>query len=265
MGISFSIIMQSYLDIYNGSRKDPEKKFIRAVNSFLSQDHSDNELIIISDDCDITEKLYMDNYKDVLNIRYERVDNKERKRMYSEEGGKKFFRGYPRSVGQDIAKKDVIGYMDSDDIILSSHLSNIERGWALYDYQLFNSVNSYEMHPIEFVFKDGIDDKIFSQLMLNNIIVNMKKYFGYDKYYIAQSFDPRIIDGYISFRTATQVNFHIKEAKTRWADSFEKSEDAVFSIALREERMRLGGRFSVTNSPTYVFCHRNFPNVKWDY
>jgi glycosyltransferase involved in cell wall biosynthesis len=265
MSLGFSIIMQSYLDLYNGSRKDPEKKFIRAVNSFLSQTHKNNELIIVSDDCDITEKLYLENFKDIKNIIYERVENKERKRMYSLEDGKKVFRGYPRSVGQEIATKDVIGYMDSDDIILPSHLSNIEYGWSLYDYQLFHSVNSYEMLPLEAVFPDGLSDIVFSQLVSKNLVVNMVKYFGYNKFYVAESIDPEIIDGNIVHRTATQVNFHLKKAKTRWSDSLERSEDGIFSIALSDERRRVAGRFAVTNSPTYVFCHRNFERVKWDF
>lgn len=265
MGLSFSIIMQSYLDLYNGSRKDPEKKFIRAVNSFLSQSHKDNELIIISDDCDITEKLYLENFKEIKNIIYERVENKERKRMYSLEDGQKVFRGYPRSVGQEIATKDVIGYMDSDDIILPSHLSNIERGWSLYDYQLFNSINSYEMLPLENVFSNGLSDDVFSQLLSSNIIFNMKQYFGYDKFYIAESIDPEIVNGMVLHRTATQVNFHVRTAKTRWSDSLGKSEDGVFSLALAEERREVSGRFAITNSPTYVFCHRHFPHVKWDF
>jgi len=265
MAISFSIIMQSYLDIYNGSRKDPEKKFIRAINSFLSQTHKDNELIIVSDDCDITEKIYLENFKDIKNIIYERVENKEKKRMYSLEDGEKTFRGYPRSIGQEIASKDVIGYMDSDDIILPDHLSNIEFGWSIFDFQLFNSINSYEMLPIEIVFPNGLPDYIFAQLLSKKIIVNMNDYFGYDKFYIAESIDPDILSGTVVQRTATQVNFHTKYAKTRWADSIGRSEDKIFSIALAEERASTGSRFAVINSATYVFCHRHWNHVKWDY
>ena len=38
-----SVIMQSYLGDYPDSRKNPEEKFIRAVNSFLKQTNKNTE------------------------------------------------------------------------------------------------------------------------------------------------------------------------------------------------------------------------------
>lgn len=46
-----SVIMPSYLGEYPGSRKDPDKKFIRAVESFKDQTLAQKELIIVSDGC----------------------------------------------------------------------------------------------------------------------------------------------------------------------------------------------------------------------
>ena len=46
-----SIIMQSFLGNYPGSRKDPDFKFMRAVKSFQTQLYKNCELIIVSDDC----------------------------------------------------------------------------------------------------------------------------------------------------------------------------------------------------------------------
>ena len=278
MVASFSIIMQSYLDVYNGSRKDPEKKFIRAVNSFLNQKHKDNELIIISDDCDITEKLYLENFKDIKNIVYERVENKERKRMYEESNSLgKFYRGYPRSVGQNLAKKDFIGYMDSDDIILPEHISNVDKYLAKHNNDLFLMINNYEMHPIEYASKGKLFNLLNNNINYNNIIknlessklvVNMKNYFGYDILYAASSSDPCLGAG-LDFRigTGTQRHFHSSTAKTKWADTYGTSEDHVFSMRIQEECSALGRRFSTINSPTYVFCHRHWPslNVVWDY
>ena len=54
--------MQSYLGDYPGSRTEPERKFVRAVNSFLNQTNKNSELIIVSDNCKITEKLYKENF-----------------------------------------------------------------------------------------------------------------------------------------------------------------------------------------------------------
>lgn len=273
MGISFSIIMQSYLDLYNGSRKDPEKKFIRAVNSFLNQKHKDNELIIVSDDCDITEKLYLENFKDIKNIIYERVENKERKRMYDGEKETCFFRGYPRSVAQEIASKEVIGYMDSDDIILPNHLSNIESGWSIYDNNLFMSINVYEMLPVEIIDNSAystfnVKKELYPALISNGVLYNMKDYFGFDKIYCASSPNPLISEAPgVNLRSSTQCNFHRSSAKTRWRDTYGRSEDSIFSEELDKERTNTGGSYAVVNSPTYVFCHRHWPESRcvWDF
>lgn len=265
MKTSFSIIMQSYLDIYNGSRKDPEKKFIRSVNSFLTQKHKDNELIIISDDCDITEKLYFENFKDIKNIVYERVENKERKRMY--DGAKKnlFFRGYPRSVGQELAKKEVIGYLDSDDLILSNHLSNIEKAWSLK--RGFHMIsNSYEMQPLNILHPNGIEGDVFATLLLNGIIVNLKNY-GVNEYFCAHSFDPAPpwADGNYIMRTSTYSNFHLSSLKSRWCDSIGTGEDGAFANKISDEITAVNGKQLRVNSPTYVVCHRYNDALKWDY
>ncbi len=273
MSLGFSVIMQSYLDIYNSSRKDPEQKFIRSVNSFLNQKHKNNELIIVSDDCDITEKIYLENFKEIKNIKYVRVENKERKRMYHQDEKGRFFRGSPRSAGQDIATKDVIAYMDSDDIILPDHLLNIEKGWSIHDYNLFCSWNSYEMLPLEIV-APGISNENFSQLLSSKMIVNLKSYFGFDKFYVAVSPNPIMSrkPGY-NTRSSTQINFHLKSVKTRWRDTYGISEDVIFSEELGKEAVSTGGVVTTVNSPTYVFCHRdwsgvegsNFNHYVWDY
>ena len=56
--MKISVVMQSYLGDYPGSRKDSKNKFVRAVSSFLRQTHEDKELVIVSDGCEDTKKLY---------------------------------------------------------------------------------------------------------------------------------------------------------------------------------------------------------------
>ena len=53
-----SHIMQAYLGEYPGSRSDSDKKFLRAVYSFIEQDDKNSELIIVSDGCKIVDELY---------------------------------------------------------------------------------------------------------------------------------------------------------------------------------------------------------------
>ena len=54
-------IMQSYLGEYEGSRENADKKFIRAVKSFLAINEKDprTQLVIASDGCEITHKLWI--------------------------------------------------------------------------------------------------------------------------------------------------------------------------------------------------------------
>ena len=56
-------IMQSYLGEYEGSRANSDKKFIRAVKSFLAIPDERTQLVIASDGCEITHKLYYKHFK----------------------------------------------------------------------------------------------------------------------------------------------------------------------------------------------------------
>ena len=64
-----SIIMQSYLGNYPGSRKDSHSKFLRAVQSFQNQLYKNCELIIVADDCMETKALYNVHFKGEDNMR----------------------------------------------------------------------------------------------------------------------------------------------------------------------------------------------------
>ena len=57
-----SVIMPVYLGEYEGCATNREDKFIRAVNSFLQNNLSDSELIIVSDDCLITKNIVNDKF-----------------------------------------------------------------------------------------------------------------------------------------------------------------------------------------------------------
>ena len=57
MKVELSVIMPSFLGEYDGCASDRENKFIRAVHSFLENSLYDKELIVIGDNCEITDKL----------------------------------------------------------------------------------------------------------------------------------------------------------------------------------------------------------------
>ena len=129
-----SIIMQSYLKDYPGSRSEPGDKFIRAVNSFKDQVYTNNELIIVADGCKITLELYDKHYKDDPTIRLIYVSRNTGEQSTYETVGddKKYFRGYPRQIGVDAATGDLISYMDSDDVMLPHHTQSISIEYDLY-------------------------------------------------------------------------------------------------------------------------------------
>lgn len=108
-----SVIMASYLGEYPNRASNPEKKFIRAVKSFLSQSYQDKELVIVADGCDVTEKLYNIYFSKEENVKFVKI---EKQPIYS---------GECRNAGIRIAEGNVISYLDNDDVLGKKHLEII--------------------------------------------------------------------------------------------------------------------------------------------
>jgi len=129
-----SVIMASYLGYYPGAATNREKKFIRAVDSFLTQNFESKELIIVSDCCDITEKLYQEYYKQYNNIIFFKLKKKQAP-----------FSGSIRTCGLSLANGDKICYLDTDDFFGEDHLKNINNQftddvkWVFYDDYLVSN------------------------------------------------------------------------------------------------------------------------------
>lgn len=105
--------MASFLGDYPGCAKNRTNKFIRSVNSFLDQTYQDKELIIISDGCSITEKVYNDNFIKNKNIIFEKIEKDV------------LFGGKTRNKGIELSSGDWICYLDTDDFLSKSHLEMI--------------------------------------------------------------------------------------------------------------------------------------------
>jgi len=123
-----SVIMASFLGEYPNAAKNRRSKFKRAVNSFINQTYKNTELIIVSDGCEITNKIYDENYSENSNIKLVRLDKQE---LYS---------GEVRNSGFDLSDGDIITYLDSDDIFGKRHLQTISENfdlskndWVYYD------------------------------------------------------------------------------------------------------------------------------------
>ena len=113
--MKISVIMASFLGEYPSSAKNRESKFIRSVNSFINQTHQDKELIIVSDGCDITKKLYQENFSNNPQIKCLQLNKQP------------LFSGVIRDSGIREATGDIISYLDTDDLYGKTHLQTISQ------------------------------------------------------------------------------------------------------------------------------------------
>ena len=120
-----SVIMASWLGAPN--RKKLDRKFVRAVNSFLNQTYQNKELIIVADGCQVTEYLYDEHFKDNPLVKFKLIDKQP---LYS---------GNVRNTGIEMATGDIISYLDADDVIGKKHLEIIANEFSDdIDYVYYN-------------------------------------------------------------------------------------------------------------------------------
>ncbi len=112
-----SVILPSYMSMYEGSSSGKTAKLKRAINSFLIQTRKEKELILISDGCVITENIYKEHYAKHPEIKFKYILKQD------------LFSGTPREEGIKIATGHVVSFLDADDVMESSHLDNIATGF----------------------------------------------------------------------------------------------------------------------------------------
>jgi glycosyltransferase involved in cell wall biosynthesis len=232
-----SIIMQTYLGEYPGSRIDPINKFRRAVKSFQAQLYKNCELVIVSDGCTKTHQIYMREFKNDPSIRFILVD-KDTPNMYEEnQDGNKYHRGYPRRVGVGAATGTLITYMDSDDFLLPeftltmilTYNINTDIEWWI-NTQWYDNENANWDDSNELFGSDHADD-----IEIEGLSGKWTK--------------SRVKPGMAVL--SPWLLMHKSTCNTKWRDTIGGSEDADFNRRLRAE-YKLGMTY---DRPIYVRCH----------
>lgn len=244
--LKISVVMQSFLGDYPGSRTNPEEKFIRAVKSFLDQSNKNTELVIVSDGCKITERLHLEHFSGEERIKYHFCDSGDK--MYSEKSGVKFYRGTPRQKGVDLTTGDIITYMDSDDFLLKDFLMVLKLYW-ISNPQIDWLMNQGWFDNVEMI-KNPVDG--YFTLFEERVLEDAKIIEGLESLW----FESRLKAKNIIMSPA--LTSHRKSCQTKWKDTWGNSEDKDFNVRLRKEYLK-GGLFYF---PGYVRCHLR---DKWDW
>lgn len=133
--MKISVIMPVTLTPYPAGASNLEYKFRRAIGTYLEQEFKDSELIIISDGCDKAERIYLDNYLNST-VRFRKIAKQVP------------FSGKVRQTGIEIARGEVICYLDADDIFGKKHLQTIHDNfdtdkydWIYYDDYVIMDAN----------------------------------------------------------------------------------------------------------------------------
>jgi glycosyltransferase involved in cell wall biosynthesis len=139
-----SVIMPSFLGEYEGCASNRDQKFIRAVNSFLDNTYKEKELIIVSDGCPETIRIYEMLFEKRKNIRCLVIHKQP------------LFSGNIRQFGlshqRSFINADIETYLDSDDIIKPYHLHFIaenmnDNDFIYYPDTVFNGIEEYVRIP----------------------------------------------------------------------------------------------------------------------
>lgn len=126
--MKISVILPSFLQEYEGSSKEREKKFIRAINSFLDQTYCNKELIVVSDGCKKTCEILEKEFPKHSLIKICSVNKQP------------LFSGSVRQFGIDCSSGETICYLDSDDTLLPIYLETIVNNIGTSDWAYFNHI-----------------------------------------------------------------------------------------------------------------------------
>lgn len=233
-----SVIMQSYLGDYPGSRSNPVEKLQRAVDSFLKQTYTFNELIIISDNCTLTWQMYDRLYRNNPKIQFVMVA-KNQPNMYELKDGERYYRGIPRRVGVAMSTGDLITYMDSDDYLMPNFLMEIAKIYNYYPTAKWWINRTW----YDNIIADWPENDVMHALDKNKSI----KIENLVSEWVPTKLKPRMVV------QSPWLFTHIRDIGVEWEDSIgDVSEDVLFNKSVRNKHKEFGAVYEI---PTYVRCH----------
>lgn len=149
-----SVIMVSNISTRSNLRDGSEVKFIRAVNSFILQgiNHTECELIIVSDGCETTNLIYKNYFSEINNIKLIKMPKSNG------------YPGYYRTIGINYSSFNIITYLDADDFITETRLQKIT------DYFKLNKV-TYVLDQLYCIPK-GSDFEKYRKMPKSKILYN---------------------------------------------------------------------------------------------
>lgn len=250
--VKISIVMQTLLVDYPGSRADSVGRFRRAIKSFEEQFYKNCELVIVADGCNKTHQLYNREFKSNPNIRFVFLDRDRENEPASfntiEHDGVDYaiYRGEARAIGVAAASGKLITYMDSDDYLTPDFTQTLmimynqskEKQWWLNKTWYDNQASDFEA------------GSVFNENMADQPIVNLP-YLPDAWKQVKVKNDVMVTDPWLFMHRADCTS-------VKWRDTFGKTtEHSDFSNRFREA-YRLGALYE---RPIYVRCHYT---GKWD-
>jgi glycosyltransferase involved in cell wall biosynthesis len=254
--MKISVVMQVYLGDYPDSRSQPNKKFVRAIMCFLNQTYKNKELVIVSDGCLEAKRIYENVFNTEPEIKFFYIDRGNSRLMYTkDEDNTMYYRGQARQKGLEMATGDIITYMDSDDIILPSHLSIFMSYWNFFPKHIKWASNPLRIYNIKY-----LESPFYKE---EKNIYNWKT-IHLNEYGITEDFVINNAVGFGRELSATYAISHRRDAISKWEDRIirldEKgdrlnipenySEDTSFLLKLNKT-----GEGRRIMSPTYIVCH----------
>lgn len=136
--MKISVICPVRLTPYPGSTANPKQKFIRAVESFLTQTHGDAELIIVSDGDEDAIRIAEEKWTKHIKSGRIKLFSMPRHELFT---------GSLRQAAIEKATGDVLCNLDADDTFQPHHLRNIALTFRpeKYDWAYFNLYRKLDM------------------------------------------------------------------------------------------------------------------------